>query len=196
MKTIDNKIFRQVKRTNQLAYGICEHFEVKLQCSISIIFNISGVQSAGWLDIHFTVGTSCERAAPLAEKNASARHHVLRSLISLHNEHRVVSVEYYLLRLLASFFREKVFLGESYIAFRRAYLLQNRSLSWKQQSAYFYEVQRGDKVAVLEKGADSMVEEGYVIWQNLYSPPALKYGNCIWGSSVNEENSTRLQHAH
>jgi hypothetical protein len=41
------------------------------------------------LDIHFTVGTSCERAAPLAEKNAAARHHVLRSLISLHNEHRI-----------------------------------------------------------------------------------------------------------
>jgi hypothetical protein len=41
------------------------------------------------LDIHFTVGTSYERAAPLAEKNAAARHHVLRSLISLHNEHRV-----------------------------------------------------------------------------------------------------------
>jgi hypothetical protein len=29
--------------------------------------NVSGVQSAGWLDIHFTVGTSCERAVPLAE---------------------------------------------------------------------------------------------------------------------------------
>jgi hypothetical protein len=40
------------------------------------------------LDIEFTPGTSCERAAPLAEKNAAARHHVLRSLISLHNEHR------------------------------------------------------------------------------------------------------------
>jgi hypothetical protein len=39
------------------------------------------------LDIHFTVGTSCESAAPLAEKNAIARHHVLRSPISLHNEH-------------------------------------------------------------------------------------------------------------
>jgi hypothetical protein len=52
---------------------------------------LSGVQSAGWLDIHFTVGTSCERAAPLAEENAAARHHVLRSLISLHNEHRVFS---------------------------------------------------------------------------------------------------------
>jgi hypothetical protein len=50
---------------------------------------ILGVQSAGWLDIHFTVGTSCERAAPLAEKNAAAQHHVLRSLISLHNEHRI-----------------------------------------------------------------------------------------------------------
>jgi hypothetical protein len=41
------------------------------------------------LDINFTVGISCERAAPLAEKNAAARHHVLRSLISMHNEHRV-----------------------------------------------------------------------------------------------------------
>jgi hypothetical protein len=41
------------------------------------------------LDIHFTVGTSCERARPLAEKNAAARYHVLRRLISLHNEHRV-----------------------------------------------------------------------------------------------------------
>jgi hypothetical protein len=41
------------------------------------------------LDIHFIVGTSRERAAPLAEKIAAARHHVLRSLISLHNEHRV-----------------------------------------------------------------------------------------------------------
>jgi hypothetical protein len=35
----------------------------------------------------WTVGTSCERAAPLAEKNAAVRHPVLRSLISLHNEH-------------------------------------------------------------------------------------------------------------
>jgi hypothetical protein len=35
------------------------------------------------------LGTSCERAAPLAEKNAAARYHVLRSLISLHNEHRI-----------------------------------------------------------------------------------------------------------
>jgi hypothetical protein len=35
------------------------------------------------LDIHFTVRTSCESAAPLAEKNAAARHHVLRRLISL-----------------------------------------------------------------------------------------------------------------
>jgi hypothetical protein len=41
------------------------------------------------LDIHFTVGTSCERAASLAEKNAAARHYVLRSL---HNEHRVFRV--------------------------------------------------------------------------------------------------------
>jgi hypothetical protein len=38
---------------------------------------------------HFTVGTSCERAAPLVEKNAAAWHHILRSVISLHNEHRV-----------------------------------------------------------------------------------------------------------
>jgi hypothetical protein len=56
---------------------------------------ISGVQSAGWSGIHFSVGTSCERAAPLAEKNAAARHHVLRSLISLHNEHRVLSIYTY-----------------------------------------------------------------------------------------------------
>jgi hypothetical protein len=49
---------------------------------------VSGAQSAGILDIHFTVGSSCKRAASLAEKNA-AQHHVLRSLISLHNEHRV-----------------------------------------------------------------------------------------------------------
>jgi hypothetical protein len=35
-------------------------------------FNIPGVQSVGWLDIHFTVGISYERAAPLAEKNAAA----------------------------------------------------------------------------------------------------------------------------
>jgi hypothetical protein len=41
------------------------------------------VLSAGWLDIDFTVGTSYERAVWLAEKNAAARHHVLRSLISL-----------------------------------------------------------------------------------------------------------------
>jgi hypothetical protein len=41
------------------------------------------------LDIHFTVGISCERAAPLAEKNAAALHHVLGSLISLHNEHPI-----------------------------------------------------------------------------------------------------------
>jgi hypothetical protein len=52
------------------------------------------------VDIHFTVGTSCERAAPLAEKNAAALHHVLRSLISLHNEHRVDAA------LLSANFRE------------------------------------------------------------------------------------------
>jgi hypothetical protein len=40
----------------------------------------------------FTVGTSCERATPLAEKNAAAPHHVLRSLVSLHNEHSVVDL--------------------------------------------------------------------------------------------------------
>jgi hypothetical protein len=39
----------------------------------------------------FTVGISCERSAPLAEKNAAARHHVLRSLINLHNEHPIYS---------------------------------------------------------------------------------------------------------
>jgi hypothetical protein len=39
-----------------------------------------------------TVGTSSESAAPLAEKNAAARHYALRSLMSLHNEHRVYYV--------------------------------------------------------------------------------------------------------
>jgi hypothetical protein len=47
------------------------------------------VQSSGWWNIHFTVGISCERAAPLAEKNAAARHQLLRSLISLRNEHSI-----------------------------------------------------------------------------------------------------------
>jgi hypothetical protein len=51
--------------------------------------NVSGVQSAGRLDIHFTARTSCESAAPLAEKNAAAWRHILTSLISLHNEQRV-----------------------------------------------------------------------------------------------------------
>jgi predicted nucleic acid-binding Zn ribbon protein len=32
----------------------------------------AAVRSAGLLDIHFAVGTSYERAAPLAEKNAAA----------------------------------------------------------------------------------------------------------------------------
>jgi hypothetical protein len=50
---------------------------------------ISGVESAGSLGIHFTIGTSCERAAPLAQKNAAARHRALKNLINLHNEHRV-----------------------------------------------------------------------------------------------------------
>jgi hypothetical protein len=40
------------------------------------------------LDIHFSVGISCERAEPLAEKYAAARLYVL-SLISLHNEHPI-----------------------------------------------------------------------------------------------------------
>jgi hypothetical protein len=35
-----------------------------------LITKYPGVQGAGWLDIHFIVGTSCERAAPLAEKKA------------------------------------------------------------------------------------------------------------------------------
>jgi hypothetical protein len=65
--------------------------QITLFIRLFIIVNliILGVQSAGLLDIHVTVGTSCERAAPLAEKNAAVRHHVLRSLISLHNEHRI-----------------------------------------------------------------------------------------------------------
>jgi hypothetical protein len=53
------------------------------------ILELPGVQSAGWLDIHFTVVISCERAASLAEKNSAARHHVLRRLINLHNEHPI-----------------------------------------------------------------------------------------------------------
>jgi hypothetical protein len=32
---------------------------------------IGKIQSSGWLDIHFTVGISCERAAPLAKKNVT-----------------------------------------------------------------------------------------------------------------------------
>jgi hypothetical protein len=44
-----------------------------------LCLNILSVKSAGWLGIHFTIGTSCERAAPLAEKNAAAQRHVLRS---------------------------------------------------------------------------------------------------------------------
>jgi hypothetical protein len=32
------------------------------------------------LDIHFIVGTSCERAALLTEKNAATRHHELRKM--------------------------------------------------------------------------------------------------------------------
>jgi hypothetical protein len=49
------------------------------------------------LDILFSDGTSCEIAASLAEKNAAAWHHVLRSLKSLHDEHRVSfgKYEYY-----------------------------------------------------------------------------------------------------
>jgi hypothetical protein len=43
---------------------------------------------ADWTFI-LTIRVSCERATPLAEKNFAARHHVLRSLISLHNEHSI-----------------------------------------------------------------------------------------------------------
>jgi hypothetical protein len=53
------------------------------------VLNLLTTYTVGWFDIHFTVLISCERAAPPAEKNAAARHHVLRSLISLHNEHPV-----------------------------------------------------------------------------------------------------------
>jgi hypothetical protein len=35
---------------------------------VIVILIILGVQSACWLDVHFTVGTSYERAAPLVEK--------------------------------------------------------------------------------------------------------------------------------
>lgn len=55
---------------------------------------VSGVQSADWVDIHFTVRTPCERAVPLVKKNAAMRHYVLRSLISLHNEHCVYDDTY------------------------------------------------------------------------------------------------------
>jgi hypothetical protein len=59
------------RRTPSVAQRITDHAR-----------HLLGVQSAGWLAIHFTVGISCERAAPLAEKNTAARHHVLRSLIN------------------------------------------------------------------------------------------------------------------
>jgi hypothetical protein len=57
------------------------------------LFGCPGVQSAGSLDIHFTVGISCKRAAPLAERNAAARHPVLRCLIKLHSEHPIASTQ-------------------------------------------------------------------------------------------------------
>jgi hypothetical protein len=38
---------------------------------------------------HFTVEISCERTAPPSEKNFAPRHHLLRGLLSLHNEHSV-----------------------------------------------------------------------------------------------------------
>jgi hypothetical protein len=40
-----------------------------------------------------------------------------------------------------------------------------------------------------------MVQGGYIIWRNTYSPSTFKLGNGICGSSVNEENSTPLQYA-
>jgi hypothetical protein len=64
------------------------------------------VQNADWLDIHLTVGSleKCRRTALrtekadkpaqwtpciLDEKNAAAGNHVLKRLISLHNEHPI-----------------------------------------------------------------------------------------------------------
>jgi hypothetical protein len=49
--------------------------EVHLTASLNIfsVALLTGVQSAGCLDIRFNVGTSCERTAPLAEKNPPVR---------------------------------------------------------------------------------------------------------------------------
>jgi hypothetical protein len=74
---------------NLLRFACCDYCKVTWKMPFYIRAYISGVQSAGWLDIHLTVGTSCERDEPLAEKIAAARHQVLGSLISLHNEHRL-----------------------------------------------------------------------------------------------------------
>jgi hypothetical protein len=43
------------------------------QNSLRYCSDISGVQSAGWLDTDFAVGNFCETAASLADKNACAR---------------------------------------------------------------------------------------------------------------------------
>jgi hypothetical protein len=93
-------IRRQTKSKNPENRSVIHHHQSPLESNcqvhfIKILYSVlPGVQSAGCLDIHFTVGISCKRAAPLAKKNAAARHHLLRSLISLHNEHPIYDLLY------------------------------------------------------------------------------------------------------
>jgi hypothetical protein len=78
-------------RLNKLLVGMTNFtgFTTYVFFSFFATGHVTGVQSAGWLDIHFTVGISCVRAAPLAGKHGDWRHHLLTYLISLHNEHSV-----------------------------------------------------------------------------------------------------------
>jgi hypothetical protein len=63
-----------------------------LQSTLNIKWLISGVQRRRFIGYSFYLWNFCERAVPLAEKNAAVRHHVLRSLISLHKEHCILDM--------------------------------------------------------------------------------------------------------
>jgi hypothetical protein len=117
--------------------NIKENFTAHTHKYIYIYIYISGVESVGWLDFHFTVGTSCERAVRLAEKNVAARHRVLRSPISLQNEHPIEVSCWNVTILKTAVKREIIFLMFNYSSYGKIFQIRNLHLTDTYTASWF-----------------------------------------------------------